>query len=731
MMSAQRKSQIEQNIDLKRLAQKQRKQEYNKSMSKHPEYPSVPEYQNKFRDRHEKELVGLEEAHKVAMAEFDKATEQLAFSLAQALPLEIEAVVQRHMQGQFLKPTGVDDAKIKDLEASFEARISALDNLIESKTAVIKNEVNQAHDNHNQLKASLPHQRTEFENRLTADLEKKMAAQQNLIDGLLDSHKRLEEQIIKVQNERKMAQANQELQQEQNRALHADVSKIRLENGRLRDDLEYLRENAARRSELGDMKTDCGDVKTENARLSTLLCQIKDDNKAMSTRFGEYAELTREHQITMSRLDAASEDHRAGLSRLDLLTRRHGDELTRLDLVTKNHQDELSRLDLTMLEEVAEGWGIEWPNVLDAIQAFDGVRARVDKLESVFPDVVRYKDRLEHVEEDAQTFARTVAEVKDCVVRLTPARSAQTGETVSRQGSVGSRSDKEDRFSQDLMSRLLTVEDKLRKSEEKVTQAGAFENSALFRISQVQDNVTRRVKNIETRLNELPVQAFAQIGTQTPSQQDPGISTLTSKVDHCLGELEKLSTEFRGMGEKVNFFKNQVKQLETRFEELSQQAPARSLLHFDPEVSKFKTKVEKFEGDFEKLSTEVQGVSAHFEYLNHQVTALDSQYNNITTKPLAEHILAHMELVYPTNREIIANMQELQRRMTCSEQDTRETVEELRQRVNLAIGQHAATGHPAVAGIKRRRVDDSANGSPRPSVNGAERSTGSPAGIRA
>lgn len=707
MRTAQRKSHLEQNIDLKRQAQKQRKQEYNKSMAKHTEYPSVPEYQNKFRDRHEKELAGLEETYKVAAVEFAKATEQLAAKLAQAMPLEIGALVQRHMQGQAQKPTNVDEARIKALESSLEARISSLDSLIKSKTALLDNEVRQAQDSHRELKASLVQERSDFENRLAADFDKKMTAQQKIIDGLLESHKRLEDQISKIQNDRTTtaAQPDQDRQQEQNGALLADVSKIRLENGRLRDDIEYLRANAARRSELGDLKTDCSDVKVENARLGTILSQVRDDNKALTTRFGEYAEMTRQHQVTVSRLDTTSGDHQRELSRLDVVTRRHDDKLSQLDQLTRDHQDELSRLDLNMLEQVAEGWGLEWPNVLNALKTFDGVRVRLDRLEKDLPDVVRYKDRLELLEGDAYASAQTAAEVKDRAVRLT----AQSGEAVSRQSSVGSKSDKEDPAVQKLMLRVWTIEDKLRKSEEKLSQADAFENSALFKISQVQDNVTRRVKTIETRLDGF-------------------------KVDSFLGDMQELRAEFHGMGEKLNYFKTQVKQLEARFEDFSRRELATSLLQSDPEVSKFKTKVEKFEGDFEKLSTEVHDVSANFEFLNHQVTDLDSRYNNITTKTLAEHILAQMELVYPTNREIIANMQELQRRMTCIEKETRKTeeesrktratVEELRHQANISLSEKLLG-----AGSKRRRVDERANGtrSPRLSANGTDRSPGSPA----
>jgi chromosome segregation ATPase len=735
MKIAQKKAQLEQDIDLKRLAQRQRRQEYNKSMTKHAEYPSIPEFQNKFRDRHERDLAAMEEAHKEAVADFNKATEKLAASLAQALPLEFEALVQRHVQGLVQKPTGVDEARIKALETSLEQKIGSA-----------KNEVKQAHDNHRELKASLVRERYETEDKLARDIEKrlavqfeqKMAAQQKVIDGLLDNHKHLTEQLTKVQNERITAQANsdtkpndvkaqverletrqnvhQDLQQEQTRSLRADFTKISIENGRLRDDLEYLRETVARRSEVAALKTDYHDVKAENVKLSALISQIKDDNRDLGTRFTEYADMTQDHQVTVSRLNAASQEHQDGLSRLDVATREQGDELSRLAGVTREHQDELSRLDLTMLEQVAEGWGIEWPNVLSSVQAFEGVRDRVEKLEQVYPDVVRYRDHLEHVKGDAQLFAQTVAEVKDRVGRLTPTGS---GDGISRQGSVGSRNEKEDFVLQDLRERVSTVKDKLRQSEERVVGVEVFVKDALVKFGQVLDNVTRRVKNVETRLGELPARA------STPSQQDP---EMRSRVENVLDEFEKISKEFELTNGRLEFLKDQVKQLETRFEELPQQAgPAESLVHSDPEVSKFKTKVAKFEGDFEKLSTEVQGVSATFEYLNHQITNLDNQYNNITTKPLAEHILAHMELVYPNNREIIANMQELQLRMYGVEQEgkqARESVEELRRRVNVVTGQQAAPGQPP---NKRRRMDEGANGSSRPSLDVSDRSTSSPA----
>lgn len=758
MRIAQKKAQLEQSIELERLALKQRRQEYNKSMTKHAEYPCIPEFQNKFRDRHTRELAALEEAHSAAVAEFDRTTDQLATSLAQALPVDIEAIIHRELQGQIQNNTGVNEARIKALETSLEARIASLDKSLEQKIGYVKNEVKQAHNNHRELKANLEREKREDEDRLASVIEKKLAlqfeqkmtAQQEVIDRLLDSHRRLAEELSSVQNEtrtaptssshshqadfkaqveRLEAQQNcyQESHQEQARSHRADLTKITIECGRLRDDVEYLREEVARRSELAAMKTDYNHVKAENANLSALLSQIRDDNKDLSTRFGEYAEMTREHQVTVSRLDAVSQEHQTGLSRLDMTTEKHGDELSRLDMVTRGHQDELSRLDLTVLEQVAEGWGIEWPNVVSSVQAFTGVVGRVEKLEQSYPDVVRLRDRLEHFERDGQSVPQPAAEAEDRVGCRNPVVS---GDGVSLQDSVGSGDEVENRPAgfRDLSSRVLTVEQEVSAYEERVSRVEAFTKDALVKFGQVLDNVTRRVKTTEARLDELPVSVSAS------SSQDADAET-RSKVDNVLGEVEKASIELEAMDSRLEAVRGQVKRLESQVEGIPQQVPANSFLHSDPEVSKFKTKVEKFEGDFEKLSTEMQGVSAGFEYLNHQVTILDSQYNSITTKALAEHILAHMELVYPTNHEIIANMQELQRRMNGVEHEARnadeqsrkarETLDELRQRVNLAIGQHAATGQPP---NKRRRIEDGMNGNPRPSPNGADTSADSPAG---
>jgi archaellum component FlaC len=580
----------------------QRKIEYSKSFTKTSDYPSVPEFQKKHRDRHERELADLEKSYKSQVAQFDKSSAEYAACLVQALPLDIEALVQRRVQE--LLPKRIGELKLAD----------------------------------------------DLEKKLSDQFQDKITAQQKTIDELLETSQRLTGHITSLQNEKTSATAatvdtdagqleqrvarletqqttDREAQQDHFTSIHKDVAKLRLEKARFQEDINSLRDTVARQDDVATVREDCSDIKANNARLSALVDETRTDNRKLGTRLEEYAGLTRAHDVKVTRLGAACQEHQDTISRLDVTSSQHHDAISRLDGMTKEHQRDLSRLDLSMLEQMAEGWQIEWPGVLSSVKALQGVKGRLDRLEKVVQD-------------------------EDYTGRLTPVGSTGNRDRVSRQGSTASQTVKEDLLIQDLKARVSIAEDKVQK-------VNTFATNAMLGISRTVDSLANRMQTIETRLPSSVVDGL----TNTP-------------------------TQFEAMNLRVDFLASQATQLETRLEEVSRQAtPAQSLLQSDPEVTKFKTKVERFEGDFEKLTTEVKGVAENYEMLNFQVTNLDNQYNNITTKSLAEHIIAQMERVYPNNREILANMQELQRRMSKVEQDLK--------RLNLAVGQHGAPGQPA------------------------------------
>lgn len=707
MKAAQKKANLEVKLGAEKVAVAQKKQDFQKSVTQHTDYPSVLETQQRYRDKHEKEWARLQEEYKVALADYNKATEQIAGSLTRALPLEMEALVQRYLQGQAQKnPTGIDEAKIQALEASFEKRFSEQDRSIESK-------IRKPHDNQSdralaetELASVIQMKTAEVEQKVTEDFENKFAAQQKVIDGLLESHNRLAAQFAKAQTEKATAiptpagspveqddgelrarmnkletrqKENREQQEKHNKSLHTDVSKIRLETTRLDKDLEYLRTTVARQDEVKELRIKSSELTTELIKLSTGLNQMKIENEAKGTLYEDYAEMTTKHQVQIPKLEASTEELEDRLAQLDRETRGNVEEISRLKKTTKGHQEELSRLDLNTLEAIAEGWVIDWPNIKDSVGDIVGLRQRVEKLENI---------------------SQTASEVKDRG-RQTPSHAAQARDSASRQGSVASRSEKGDGSPQDLKLRVMALENKLNRAHE-------FENSGLHTIADLQGKLAKRVREVETRLAKLP--------TQTPQQTSliPELSNLTSNVN-------RLSTDFQIMRDMINLWTERVKNVEFRNDELLQRSAARNLLPSDPEVTEFKTKVAKVEGDFERLSTDLQGVSSNFEFLGHQVKVLDSQFNNITTRPLAEHIIAHMEQIYPTNREILADLEKLHQRVSSLESDARTAManQEFRLRARPALGGQNASFQAggvltSVAGNKRRRTDDGINGSPRP-----------------
>jgi chromosome segregation ATPase len=642
MTRAQKKATIEQVLSNKRAAYAQRKAEQDKSMDKRPEYPSSFEYQKIFGQKLEKELSDLAEKHKAAVEEFDKVTDTLAASLVQALPAENAALVQRHLQGQIQKPSGVDEARIKSLEASFENRIVHIEKSAEPKIALIKNEVKQAHENHRELKGSIAHERSDF--------EKKMAAQQQMIDRLLENQRNLEAQVTRLQNDKNTRPsprtddtelrarldrlearltADRDLQNAQNKSLNGDLSVIRIEHGKLKSDVEFLRARTALRSELGDLITDCSAVKTENVRLATGLAQAKEESRALGARLAEYEDMTRKHQV------------------------------------------ELTKLDVRVLERVAEAWDFEWPNVQYSSRGFHDIKGRVEQLEHASTAATGHKMRIGQLEHDAQKLTETLEEIKGSVGRVSAAQSVQSRESVSRHTSVAARSDKEDQTLQDLKARVLAIESRHQDSDR-------FEDTALGRLGASVNTLNRKWNSLNERLQQVE----ARLDQDRQSLMDG------------------------------------LKRVEIRLDELPPEPRPQSLLDLDPEVSKFKIKVEKFEGEFEKLSSEVHDVKGNCEALTHQFTVLDSQYNNITTRPLAEHIIAHMELVYPSNRQILEDLDYLKQRIAKVELDLAHATaaaEGARQRSDVATGNRAASPGP---GNKRRRLDEGASGSPRPSLNG-------------
>lgn len=172
-----------------------------------------------------------------------------------------------------------------------------------------------------------------------------------------------------------------------------------------------------------------------------------------------------------------------------------------------------------------------------------------------------------------------------------------------------------------------------------------------------------------------------------------------------------------------------------------------------------KTKVETLVQGYQGLSTQVgqvtqtvttssKDLNEQLECLRHLVTVLDSQFNNLSTRSLADLIIGQLEQLYPDVRRLIADLDGLKMlaegfearvgNLEAQVQDYAAKVDRLEERAaSLVWGNqnpvkpmlddcrpgsdgdgddHASNGH----GHKRRKIDASPNGAEHLITNGSD-----------
>jgi DNA repair exonuclease SbcCD ATPase subunit len=147
-----------------------------------------------------------------------------------------------------------------------------------------------------------------------------------------------------------------------------------------------------------------------------------------------------------------------------------------------------------------------------------------------------------------------------------------------------------------------------------------------------------------------------------------------------------------------------------------------------------KAEVERLTQEYSRLSEQVnrvkkdvasaQSVNGELESVRHQILVLDSQFGNLSTKALAEHIIGHLEqvMVYPNARQLAADFDSL-----------KTLVDHLVSRIDSLEGKGEGStssvngrflvGHNELCGNgigqKRKRADFELNGAEHPATNGA------------
>ncbi len=156
----------------------------------------------------------------------------------------------------------------------------------------------------------------------------------------------------------------------------------------------------------------------------------------------------------------------------------------------------------------------------------------------------------------------------------------------------------------------------------------------------------------------------------------------------------------------------------------SESVEARSmLLATNPAAPEDRLKVEKVEQNALQLKSDVsdltrkldktnqvmqetiKDVKTKWETLQFSIVNLDHQFNNLTTENLAEHIIGHLDRLYPQSRQIVENITVLDRRAQAVERrlDELDKMEERQEQVRDSDKRSEKSD--AAQSAKKRKID--------------------------
>lgn len=650
-------------MELTLAALGQKRAEYERSTAKHSEHPSLPEYQNKFRKRLEKDVAVLEKKLVEAKADHEKANSMLAVTLTRHMPLEIENMIHQLMDKNLQKQTAALEAKAAPCGMSPETE-KMIENLVnqqvQKQTAALEAEVTALKSkvttlerrpiststsavNHNEA-ASLKNQIKQLHESVKQkanDRHIEDARQQELMDKLLTRLRGLEEHVAKLQKEKAAAQPNPIMPVDANLKSRVD----KLESTQTADREYHVEQNKTLNKELAAVSVDTDKTASRVNRLSDDVV-YREEFAALQSRFNKLKVDTDELTVDVSQVKTDSANMKTNL-----------DECSK---TVTHHRGILSCLDIEVLEKVADSYQFEWDDIQKAVSTVAELQERVSQIGQTGQEVCRgcaeikqlVTESMNQNTPDPATIERLV---KDSLSRNTP-EQATTAHTAPQAGSPQPSL-------ASVQAQLAKIVDKVNRHDGGFKQVGAkIQLMVAEAKAELKGDFQRDLQRVETRLNELPA-------TTTP----PEFPLSAAEVDL------------------------------------------------------FRTKVEKFEGDFEKLSTNVQVLDQKIgkvDFMDHQVLALEARCNNISTKNLTDSVVLQMRKLYPDNAQIFSGLKELYGRSVKADEDIK-TIQLEVQRLWTFVRtlqphapQKPGSQNTPTGGNKRRRTDEGSDGNSRPAPNG-------------
>lgn len=197
-------------------------------------------------------------------------------------------------------------------------------------------------------------------------------------------------------------------------------------------------------------------------------------------------------------------------------------------------------------------------------------------------------------------------------------------------------------------------------------------DSCIHDLAEVTTKLEKVVVSQEQRLDGLTKEVSKKVAEYTEVQKSKQVpvaaandGTLAKAIDQANLSIQQVKKAQQSMGDlwasMLDDLDVRMTGLATRTNTLEERIP--NPPRSSPDVDRIKGTTDQLAQDFTKLTQNVDAVNTKMEqkceYLNHQFTTLDSQFNNLSTKSLADHIIAQMEVIYPKNEQILSNMDAL------------------------------------------------------------------------
>ncbi len=281
----------------------------------------------------------------------------------------------------------------------------------------------------------------------------------------------------------------------------------------------------------------------------------------------------------------------------------------------------------------------------------------------------------------------------DLLSRLAKHKEELT-ESVDQQLSAHRRRNSPETASSTAKSTLIQQTD-VSSLESRIDQETATLRGSIASIHQQLADQCRKVEEHESKLSNLDTDALDQ-AAETMSIEFPklqkGVMNVQTKVDGILQEIDSRQKALKGQvkeftgsaidhlarlidstgtnhdarirvleqadsvnSETVALFKSDFETTKAAVDQLSQEMLARG-----EDVALFGSDLETTKAAVDQLSQELlargEDVAGQLSMIRHTAMSLETRFNNLTTKAVAEYVIGHLEQLYPNSHQLIAEI---------------------------------------------------------------------------